>query len=503
MIKIIREVNKEELIDFLYDINIEDEKLYTELNDHNSIGIFQLKGKTASKLCEEVQPDNFEDANAVNALARPGPIEAAAPYFVKRKNGEASPYPEKVNEILSTTYGTMVYQEQIMSIFNKVGGFTLEGANHVRGLMKKLGKADKKESDLKEWDKTVKKFIRNAQKEGITEVEAKRVADDLIAFSGYSFNKSHSSSYTYIAIMTLYLSVYFRKYFYSSILDYEVDRNKYLIEVVNSIKAHGFEILPPNINKSEANIIPGEDNQILFGLINIKSVGEKSIEVILANKPYKSFIDFILKTRCRAVTSAVIIALISVGAFDEMYSNRKKLILMFVRFWKEKKSVKVKEKLEFLWEKINQETDRIPSLTTTITDLRNYEKDYFGMCIFTTLFTKIKIEAFNKMKRQNLIRLNFQEVDEYSFKVPVCINSVRAFNDKNQNEMAFVDIEDITGENISIPVFASYWKFIKEYFIPNNIYLMNIHRDDKGSILFGQKSWTTSEFRVLRMIKKI
>jgi len=502
MIKILREVKKEELIDFMYNIDINDSKLYDEVRDKNSIGIFQISGKTATEVKEQVKPKNFAELNAISALARPGTIDFVDEY-VKSKNGELKKYPEIIDNLLIDSSGIVLFQEQLMSIFNKIGGFSLEETNYVRGLMKKLGKADKKPEDLKSWSKVVKRFIKNSEKNNLKKTDAEFIADDLMKMSSYSFNKSHSSSYTYISIMTLYLSVYFRKYFYSSILDYEVDRDKYLLEAIHSIKNHGYEIIPPDINGSGSNIVPGKNNKILFGLMNIKYVGEKAVEVILANKPYNSVIDFILKTRDRSVTSRVIVSLISVGSFDKMYLNRKKLIVMFERFWKEKKSVKIHEKLKALWEKINEETNRIPGLSTTITDLRNYEKEYFGMCLFTSLFTKDRIDAFKAMKKQNLIHLNFEDVTLYSMKTPVCLNYIRAFKDKNQNEMAFVDIEDINGNVLSVPVFASYWKHVREHFIPNSVYLMNLYKDDNGKTLFGQRAWTRSEFTILRMIKKL
>lgn len=146
--KIIKEVDKKELKTFLYDINIKDKLLYDELGNENSIGIFQLNGKTAASLNRDVKPKDFDETCAVLSLARPGPMEIAAPYFIERKNSNSSPYPEAVNDLLKQTHNTIVYQEQVMSIFNKIGGFSLEESNCLSGdtlIYTNMGKVSIKE----------------------------------------------------------------------------------------------------------------------------------------------------------------------------------------------------------------------------------------------------------------------------------------------------------------------------------------------------------------------
>ena len=500
-IKIIKEVNKEEFRDFLYNIDIRDNALYKEIMNPGSIGIFQFNGNTAAKLTKEIAPTNFEEMTAVNALSRPGPIDVAAPYYVERKNGAPSPYPEQLNDIIENTHNTIIFQEQIMSIFHNIGGFTLEEADEVRGLMKKLGKAEKKQSDIDRWEEVVKKFTSGAKDNGIKEGQAKRIAADVVAFSAYSFNKSHAVSYTYIAVMTLYLSYYFRKFFYSSILNYEIDRDKDVINALNSVKTQGFDILQPNINKS-AYSMSAEKNDIMFGLSNIKFVGEKPIQKIIENRPYSNLFEFVMKTRSREVSSKVIKALISVGAFDEISTERKKLLWVFEQFWVKKKSIKLEDKLKFIWETIEKDSERAIGLKMNKTDLRKYEKDFLGFNFFTSMFDNKMVEAFRIMKQRHLINFSFDDIGELSKKVPVCVNSFRTLIDKNDNKMAFLDVEDPTGAKEIIPVFASYWKHIEEEFEFNEIYLINCYRND-DSILFGQKAWETSGAKIKRMVKKI
>lgn len=502
--KIIKEVNKIELRNFLYrSMDINDKNLYVEMMNPNSIGIFQMNGGTAQRLVNEIHPDNFDELNACNAMARPGPIENA-PAYIQRKNGAKSPYPELMNEIIKNTYSTCLYQEQIMKIFQVVGGFSLIEADDVRGLMKKLGKADKDPEDLKKWNSIVKKFNKGALSKGISEKDAEKITNDLISFSGYSFNLAHSTAYTYIAVMTLYLSFYFRKYFYSAVLTYEVDRDKYLFERLQAVKSQGFKIIPPDVNKSGIHIQPLEENIISFGLQDIKGIGEKAVEKIINERPFSSIFDFIIRARGNGVTSAVINALIKSGAMDELIKGeRKRYIQIFNQFWENKGSTKIEEKLKAIWNKIEENANRMPFLDTAISDLRFYEKDLYGFNFFTSLFTDNSIQAFMKMKNMNLINYSLNEVSGLSRKTPVCVNEIRIIKDKNKNEMAFVSLEDVNGSIVSAPIFASYWKFIKSYLTTNTIYLLNLYKDNNDNILFGQKAYTNKETQVLRMVKKI
>ena len=506
--KIIKEVSKEDLREFLYrKMDINDSAIYEEMNSGNSIGIFQMNGGTAERLVNDVKPNSFAELNACNAMARPGPIENA-PLYVEGKRGVPSNYPAAMEEILSSTYNVPIYQEQIMEIFHKIGGFSLEEADGVRGLMKKLGKADKDPEDVKKWDRTVKKFTKGAVANGITEAEAAKIANDLVSFAGYSFNLSHSSSYTYIAVMTLYLSVYFRKYFYSAVLDYEVDRDKSLFEVFQAIKEHGIKVLPPDVNKSDIKIKPLEGDEIIFGLQNVKFVGDKPAHHIIANRPYTSIFDFIMKTvygEKGGVTSRVIDALIKAGGFDSLAGNNRKLYQqVFGLFWNNKKSTKIEEKLSALWKKIEEHSKSLPYYKEVKnSDLRELEKEIYGHALFTTLFTDKKVEMFNVMAKRGLVALAFDKVTAASIKVPVELESVRVIKDKNNNEMAFITVTDLRGKKESCPVFASYWEHVKGYFIPEKLYLMNFYRDEKGSILFGQKSYLRNQFKMMRMIKEV
>ncbi len=505
--KIIKKVSKEELKDFLYNLDINDKNLYKEANNSNRIGIFQMNGGTASMMIDVIKPSNFEELNAVNGFARPGTSDFV-PQYIKNRESNKSPYPKVVADILKETNSICIYQEQTMEIFHKIGGFTLEETNNIRGLMKKLGKLEKKKSDLDEWDVIIARFEKNAQEKGISKSDARKIADDLLKMSSYMFNKSHSTAYTYIAVMTLYLSAYFRKYFYSSVLHYEVGRDKYLLDRLRSVKQQGFKILPPDINKSSRFISPvkGTTDELIFGLEDVKYVGGGPAELLIAKQPYKDFIDFYLKIQGNRITIRSVRALASIGAFDELHGDRKRILNKINRFWEEKKTIKVEERLRQLWNNIEKTIDALPGMNATAEDLREYEKEYLGFNFFITSFPKEFMDKIEILKQKGLAATSFSEVTRGSIKVPVVVNSMRVFNDKNGKEMAFLELEDYTGERISIPVFQSLWCFAKPFLIQGKVHLINLYRNkkDDGSeqIMFG-KSGFPKQAEVERFIKRL
>lgn len=506
--KIIKKVKKNEFKQWLLrSINIEDQALYKEANNPNMIGIFQLTAGTAKYMVETIKPSNFDELNACSAFARPGTMDFV-PQYVKNRETKKSPYPKEVADILHETHSIVLYQEQVMAVFNQIGGFSLEETNDIRGLMKKLGKLEKKKEDLEAWDKIIERFQKGAEEKGISKRDAKNIADDLLKMSSYSFNKSHSTAYTYIAVMTLYLSYYFRKYFYSSVLHYEVGRDKYLLDRLRAVKLQDFKILPPDLHKSRKFIAPveGTTNEIIFGLEDVKHVGTNPAKIILENRPYKDFIDFYLKIQGNRITIRAIRALISIGAFDEMYPDRKRLLTKVNRFWEEKKSIKVEEKLRFIWSKIDKAVDSIPGLDAQRDDLRQYEKEYLGFNFFVTPFSDEFMEKVYLLQKRGLAEAGFSDVSRASAKVPVVVNSMRVFNDKNGKEMAFIEIEDFTAERVTIPIFQSLWKSVKGIIVQGKVHMINLYLDKKpdGStqIMFGKSGWPKPH-EVERFVKRL
>jgi len=505
MIKIIKEVSKKELKEFLYNINLEDINLYNEINKENIFGIFQFDGSTANNLVKKIHPNDFEEMVAVNALSRPGTIDFANEYNKNKEIGTSN-FPAIFNPILKSSHNVPIYQEQVMAIFNQIGGFSLEETNEVRSLMKKLGKADKSEKDLKRWDEIVNRFSNEADKKGLKVEEAKKITDILLRMSSYLFNRSHAVAYTYIAIMTLYLSYYFKSYFFSATLTYEAEKQDNLKKRINDAKLFGFTILPPDINKSNIHFVPEGNMAIRFGLNEIKFVGIEAASKLIENKPYSSILEAYYKNIGNRITSRVFASLIKAGAFDDIISKeRKKYSYIYDQFNERKKSIKVIEKLQVLWDTINKETESIVGLETTNKDLIDYEKEYFGFPLFNSIFDDKIIQILIELNKRNLCELYLDELNEkQNIRIPLYIESFRIMNDKNGKEMAFLNGVDLSEKSIRIPIFQNYWKSVKDNFKGEGFYLIYLFRniDKDNEIFFGAKKWLDDESKK-RLLKRI
>lgn len=500
-IKLIREVSKEELVRKIYDINLEDKNLYREVNNPDMLGVFQLTGKAAKPVLDIIKPKDFNEITAVNAFARPGTINFVPDYVTNRKENKSS-YGEQISSLLEDTHRVFLYQEQVMAVFNKVGGFSLEETNQVRSTMKKLGKKEKDPKDIQKWEKMIERFTEGAKKLNVPEADIEKMKDDLAKLSEYSFCKAHAVAYSYIAAITLYFSFYFRKYFYASTLSYEVDREKYLIEKIRNIRNQGVEIYFPDINKSNKFSSPVEnENAIRFGISEVKGVGPKATDLILQRRPFSSFDDFLYKNR-KGVNSKTIISLIKSGAFDNLYLNRKVLIKSVEEYWIEKKSIKVEEKLKLIWNGIKIRNELL-NLPYGDVDKIKYEKECFGHNYFTSLFNlkrvrKLVEELEKKSCRTDRfvpfkIKKRVSEItsDDFSNNYHLMlVTKIFEFVDKNGNKMAFVHFEDEVGESISVPFFSTIWFYLdgRNAFSEGDMVLVRLYKvrkDNKDNYMVG------------------
>ena len=528
MIKVLKKVTKNELKDFLYSINTEDDSLYTVL-EKEPVGIFQFSGGTARNVTRQVKPENFEDMVAINAFARPGTIDFL-PQYLDNKRTDTAFYASKINDILKSTHGTVIFQEQAMSVFNKIGGFTLEETNYVRGLMKKLGKADKKQEDIDRWNEVIKKFEAGAKENGLSISQSKQIADDMLAMSSYSFNRSHAVAYSYVALMTMYMSFYFQKYFYSSIIEYTMDNKREDVPgLLRIIRNSGYEVMPPDLNKSKAKTY-ADGNSIFIGLHNLKQIGD-SADIIIKNRPYNSFIDFIVKNLSESkINKRSISTLVKFGCFDELEPelNRRQMNSAFADFWDNKKSIKKTDDLRTLIESgkdlvdILNENKKIEDLVSTwntyknawkkndfvpvTTDyLKGLEVESLGFNYFISPFSKKEMEVFREGERRCVLKLSFDDIDmkDVTWKVPVFIESLRLHTDRNGNKMAFITIEDTTGMATSIPVFASFWQFLSDKISTNSIALFSLYRNKENQIMFGTNRFIKDASKIKSFVMPI
>ena len=305
-------------------IPLDDKPTYDMLMVGDTDGVFQLESQGMKNLVKRLKPDVFEDLGALVALFRPGPLDSGmVDDFVERKHGRQTiTYAHPLLEpVLKDTYGTIVYQEQIMQVFQILADYSLGQADMVRRMM------GKKKVDEMEKQKGI--FIERSAKHGMTSEDATNLFNQILAFASYCFNRSHSAAYAFVAYQTAYLKCHYPVEYLSALLSSVAgDAEKTQLYIEDALKK-GIKVLPPDINHSLASFTPDGDN-IRFGLASIKQVGEGVIEEIIkereANGDFKSIYDYIKRTDIKCSNKRTLEGLIKAGAFSTIEKSRKQLL---------------------------------------------------------------------------------------------------------------------------------------------------------------------------------
>lgn len=311
----------------LEELDLTDPKAYELIARGDTLGVFQLDGGPMRSLLKLMRPDNFEDISAVLALYRPGPMGAEShTNYALRKNKQQEIIPihpelaDALEDLLGTTYGLIVYQEQVMSIAQKLAGFSLAQADLMRRAMGK-----KKKEEL---DKQYEGFSSGMQANGYSAEAIKTLWDTLVPFSDYAFNKAHSAAYGVISYWTAYLKAHYPTEYMAALLTSVGDSKDKLAIYLNECRRMGIQVLPPDVNQSYVNFTAvGED--IRFGLGAIRNVGENVVEGIRQAREekgaYTSFHDFLAKVPLGALNKKTVESLIKAGAFDSIAPVRRAL----------------------------------------------------------------------------------------------------------------------------------------------------------------------------------
>jgi DNA polymerase-3 subunit alpha len=318
-------------VDFIT-ADVNDKGVYDLIQTGNTMGLFQIESDGMQDLCKRLKPSNFEDIIAVLALYRPGPMESGMlDDFIDRKHGRAEinyfydEFDAPLRPILETTYGVIVYQEQVMQIVQTIGGFSLGGADLVRRAM---GKKIKEEMDRLKGE-----FADGGVKKGYQKPHCEELFDLIVKFAGYGFNKSHSAAYALVTFYTSYLKRYYPSEFMAALLTLEKDNTDKVVKYVDEVKRLGLELFPPDINKSDlvfsAKVIE-EREVVMFGMGAIKGAGDVAINSILNARNegglFTDLGDFISRIDGSKVNKRVIESLTKAGAFDGFGYSRQALL---------------------------------------------------------------------------------------------------------------------------------------------------------------------------------
>ena len=431
-------------------IPLDDEKTYKRLAEGDTMGIFQLESQGMRTLIKSLNPTTFEEIIALLALYRPGPLESGmVDDFVKRKHGKIPIHYElpQLQPILRETYGTILYQEQVMEIASKIGGFTMGQADILRSAMGK--------KKVKEMARQKENFVEGAVKKGISKAKATALFDLCAKFAGYGFNKSHSTAYAFISYQTAYLKANYPVEFIAALLTSVIGNTDKTRLYISEAKKMGIKILQPDVNESEKNFTVVKQG-VRYGIGAIKNVGIAAIESIIEARksggPFASLEDFLRRIDTRAVNKKVIESLIKCGAFDSLGLGRAYMVENLSRVMSEinaqLKEIASGQEMLFGGEmpKFSRPTSGPAAIDVPEyppQELLRMEKEYLGLYISSHPLDHV-LDALEGMASVRAIDIQDMKEEQTVTIAGMLTNSRKVVTKKGDN-MLIAAIEDLSG----------------------------------------------------------
>lgn len=450
----------------LNEMPLDDQKTYRLISKADTFGVFQLESYGMRHLLRQMKPYCFDDIVAAIALFRPGPMENIPTYLKRRSHQEKVVYPLKELEpILKSTYGIMVYQEQMMQVAQKMAGFSLAKADILRKA------TSKKETELMHSMK--EEFIAGCLKNGFSQEKAQEVFGLIEKFADYGFNKSHSVAYAYVAYQLAYLKANYPLYFFASILSNELSSENTKVHCIQECKAYHVRILPPSVNHSQARFMV-EEGHIRYSLLAIKNVGYAGYKAIIEERQkglFKDIYDFMMRMENSHLSKKMLESLVDAGALDEFGLSRQTILknLDAIRDYghlKENLGIEEKPVLTIYQDHLEEKLNREKAVLGV----------YLSMHPLELKKQKIKVSY-----------VDVSSLDEYvhrTVNVVVQLQRVKNITDRKGQEMCFIEAMDETGSLDGV-VFASRYKDIGMMLKKGNICLIQgkVDMKDKLSLI--------------------
>ena len=464
-----------------YRFPLDDKMTYELLCRGETKGVFQLESGGMRELLSRMKPDNFRDIIATLALYRPGPLEGGmvSDYIDVKHGRKKAVYAHPVMEdVLAETNGVMVYQEQIMRIFNRLGNIPLSKSYSV---IKAISK--KKQEKI---EKNREDFVRGAQENGLTEKAAREIFALIENFARYGFNKSHSTAYARIAYITAYLKAHYPAEFMAALLNGDIDKREFLkkdstVEHLEDCKRMGIEVIPPDVNSSFGDYRVRE-GKITFGLTAIKGCGTDAVaELVRAREeggPYKNLFDFYERVDVKTVGRAFVESMIKAGAFDSWGVKRSQLVQIVERAQKAGQALASDRQRgqKSLFEELDDEPasseELLAEATRGLPDIPEWddkeragnEKEVLGFYLTSHPLVKIEpqLRTFTTHKNGEALRL----ADRTEVILGGMVSSLKLATTKNSkpgrpNQYAMFDLED-SDNSIRAIIWPEQYQFYKE-----------------------------------------
>ena len=449
----------------------DDPAVYEMLARADTAGVFQLESGGMRQVLIGMEPRGFEDIVAAISLFRPGPMDSIPRYTDNKRHPERITYKSPLLEdILDVTYGCIVYQEQVMAIVRKLGGFSLGRADLVRRAMSKK-KHSVMEQERKNFihgitapDGTVE--AEGCIRRGVPERVASDIFDEMASFASYAFNKSHAAAYALVAYRTAYLKVHYPAEFMAALLTTVLDSTDKVAEYIGEATKMGLTVLPPSINHSKTGFTV-EAGAIRFGLVAIKNIGYHVIEAVIAEReaegPYENLRQFIERMEGRDLNKKTVFSLICAGAFDGMGPNRAQMLQMYELLMDEaagSRQSNVEGQLNLFGATTASLPRRWPDVPElALRDLLTYEKEATGLYLSGHPLSEYApaIRATGGISIREVLQAGTVGAlckDGQYVTAGGVVTARRLKTTKSNTQMAFITLEDMTG-SIDCIVFAS------------------------------------------------
>ena len=406
-------------------ISLDDKDVYKLFSNGDTSGIFQFESSGMKNFLRNSKPNSFNDLIISIAMFRPGPAQMIDTYIARKNNNQIITYlHEDLKPILQETYGILVYQEQVIEILKKMGGYSLGEADVVRKAI------SKKKTDVIEKERI--RFKTSALKNGYDEKTIDKVFDLILPFAGYGFNKSHAVAYALFAYQMAYLKVHFKEHFYINLLNNNIGADIKNKEYLNEAKRNGIKILKPDINNSY-DIYKYEDGSIRLPFTCIKRIGivvGKDIVDARGDKPFESYYDFIKRITNKSINKRLLETLIMAGVFDSLGLTRKTLI----------NNLDATMQYADLIKGVDSSLMSTPELDNeeefNDVELMNAEKELYGY--YVSAHPSNKYDCMKLIDVKNYFNKTVKPV--------VIIDRINRIKTKNDKDMAFITASDETGE---------------------------------------------------------
>ncbi len=481
-------------------IDYNDQNVMELIGSGHTEGIFQLESAGMKNFMKELKPKSLEDITAGISLYRPGPMDFIPKYIKGKNNPDDIAYEcPQLENILSTTYGCIVYQEQVMQIVRDLAGYTLGRSDLVRRAMSK-----KKASVM---EKERQNFIYGNKEEGvpgciangIPEETAKIIYDNMTDFAKYAFNKSHAACYAVVSYRTAYLKCYYPKEFFAALMTSVLANNTKVAEYAYTCRQMGIEILPPDINEGEGNFSVAS-NGIRYGLSALKSIGKPIIDAIIQeredNGAFTGLEDFISRLSGKEVNKRTLESFIKSGAFDCFNANRHQMMLVYAdivdNINNERKSniagqMSLFDMFEEKHDKVN--VPNVPEYDKE--ELLAYEKEVLGVYV-----SGHPMDDYEALWRKHITNVSSDFINDEDNPPKVTdgqkatiggiITAKTVKNTKTGKMMAFITVEDVFGA-VEVLVFPrDYEKYRSQAFEDNKVFVtgrVSISEEENGKLV--------------------